>query len=87
MSKSFIYSDARTVGRLKMPRRSTKERQLGRPVCGSHQRLLATLQHSSNFTGFSVENSEPTESHEINLEKVEMMEVLQASAAADEDGT
>ena len=55
--------------------------------CGSHQRLLATLQHSSNFTGFSVENSEPTESHEINLEKVEMMEVLQASAAADEDGT
>ena len=63
-------------------------RQLGRPVwCVSHQRLLATLQHSSNFTGFSVENSEPTESHEINLEKVEMMEVLQASAAADEDGT
>ena len=87
MSKSFIYSDARTVGRLKMLRRSTKERQLGRPVCASHQRLLATLQHSSNFTGFSVENSEPTESHEINLEKVEMMEVLQASAAADEDGT
>lgn len=86
MSKSFIYSDARTVGRLKMLRR-TNERQLGRPVCGSHQRLLATLQHSSNFTGFSVENSEPTESHEINLEKVEMMEVLQASAAADEDGT
>ena len=86
MSKSFIYSDARTVGRLKMLRRSTKERQLGRPVCASHQRLLATLQHSSNFTGFSVENSEPTESHEINLEKVEMMEVLQASAA-DEDGT
>ena len=86
MSKSFIYSDARTVGRLKMLRRSTNERQLGRPVCASHQRLLATLQHSSNFTGFSVENSEPTESHEINLEKVEMMEVLQASAA-DEDGT
>ena len=83
MSKSFIYSDARTVGRLKMLRRTNDNLD----QCGSHQRLLATLQHSSNFTGFSVENSEPTESHEINLEKVEMMEVLQASAAADEDGT
>ena len=80
--RHFILMFGRTVGRLKILRRTNDNLD----QCGSHQRLLATLQHSSNFTGFSVENSEPTESHEINLEKVEMMEVLQASAA-DEDGT